>query len=81
VLLYYGESGEPWLRRKLRELQKSAGQGREQPLLARGIYVASPPNPQKERLRTLEALVVREPAAGFDPEALAPFLAAVENGR
>ena len=81
VLLYYGEGGEPWLRRKLRELQKSAGQGREQPLLARGIYVASPPNPQKERFRTLEALVVREPPAGFDPEALAPFLAAVENGR
>jgi hypothetical protein len=81
VLLYYGESGEPWLRRKLRELQKSAGQGREQPLLARGIYVASPPNPQKERLRTLEALVVREPQAGFDAQVLAPFLATVENAR
>lgn len=79
VLLYYGESGEPWLRRKLREIQKSAGQGREQPLLARGIYVASPPSPQKERLRTLEAMVLREPPAGFGPEALATFLAAIEN--
>jgi hypothetical protein len=81
VLVYYGESGEPWLRRKLRELQKSAGQGREQPLLARGIYVAAPPSPQKERFRTLEALVLREPPAGFQPEALAPYLAAIENAR
>jgi len=81
VLLYYGESGEPWLRRKLRELQKIAGQGREQPLLARAIYVASPPGPQKERFRTLEALVVREPAAGFDAQVLTPFLAALQNAR
>jgi hypothetical protein len=81
VLLYYGESGEPWLRRKLREIQKSAGQGREQPMLARGIYLAAPPNPQKERFRTLEALVVREPPAGFEPAVLGPFLAAVQNAR
>jgi len=81
VLLYYGESGEPWLRRKLREIQKSAGQGREQPLRARGIYLASPPNPQKDHFRTLEALVVREPPAGFEPAVLGPFLAAIQNAR
>jgi hypothetical protein len=81
VLLFYGEAGEPWLRRKLRELQKSAGLGREQPLLARGIYVAPPWNPQKERLRTLEAQVLREPPEGFHPEVLVPFLAALESGR
>ena len=83
VILYYGAAGEPWLRRKLRELQKSASLGREQPLRARAIYVAPPQTPQKERLRTLEAQVVREPLAGFDPEILAPFLAtlgALENG-
>jgi hypothetical protein len=81
VLLYYGEAGEPWLRRKLRELQKSAGQGREQPLRARGIYLAPPATPQKERFRTLEALVLREPPEGFDPGVLAPFLAALAGGR
>jgi hypothetical protein len=81
VLLFYGEAGEPWLRRKLRELQKSAGLGREQPLRARGIYVAPPQIPQKERLRTLEAQVLREPTEGFRPEVLAPFLAAIESGR
>lgn len=76
VLLYYGEAGEPWLRRKLRELQKSAGLGREKPLLARGIYAAPPATPQKERLRTLEALVLRGQDS-FTPAALDPFLAEI----
>jgi hypothetical protein len=77
VLLYDGRASEPWLRRKLREIQKSAGQGREKPLLARGIYVAPPGTPRKERFRTLEALVLREPAAGFSPAVLDPFLAEI----
>lgn len=81
VLLYYGEAGEPWLRRKLRELQKSAGLGREKPLLARGIYVAAPLTPQKERLRTLEATVLRELDAGFSAAALDPFLAEIAASR
>jgi hypothetical protein len=77
VLLYDGKASEPWLRRKLREIQKSAGQGREKPLLARGIYLAPPGTPQKERFRTLEATVLREPAAGFSPAVLDPFLAEI----
>ena len=81
MLLFYGEAGEPWLRRKLRELQKSAGLGREKPLLARGIYVGHPPSPQKERFRTLEATVLREPEGGFSADALAPFLAEIAQAR
>jgi hypothetical protein len=77
VLLFQGEASEMWLRRKLREIQKSAGLGRRQPLLAQGLYLAAPQTPQKERFRTLEAHVLREPPAGFSPEVLAPFLAAV----
>jgi hypothetical protein len=81
VLLYYGEAGEPWLRRKLREIQKSAGLGRERPLLARGIYIAPPATPQKERFRTLEALVLHGSAAEFAPADLAPFLAEIARQR
>jgi hypothetical protein len=77
TLLYYGAAGELWLRRKLREVQKSAGLGREKPLLLEGIYIALPPTPQKERFRTLEAQVLREPAGGFSPAVLAPFLAEI----
>jgi hypothetical protein len=81
VLLYYGNASELWLRRKLRELQKSAGLGREKPLLGKAIYVAGPPTPQKERFRTLEAPLLHEPASGFDPAALEPFMTQLQKAR
>ncbi|HEX4963264.1 MAG TPA: hypothetical protein VF173_20710 [Thermoanaerobaculia bacterium] len=74
VLLFQSQASEMWLRRKLREIQKSAGLGRRQPLLAQGLYLAAPQTPQKERFRTLEAQILREPPAGFSPGVLAPFL-------
>ncbi len=77
IVLYYGAGDELWLRRKLRELQKSAALGRERPLLARAIYVGAPVTPQKERFRTHEAMLILEPAGGFDPSLLAPLLGAV----
>jgi hypothetical protein len=76
VLLYYGAGNEVWLRRKLREMQKNAG-ARDQPWLARAIYVAGPITPQKERFRTLEVTILQEPAGGFDPETLDPFMRAM----
>jgi hypothetical protein len=81
VLLFQGQASEMWLRRKLREVQKSAGLGRQSPLLAQGLYLAAPQTPQKERFRTLEALVLREPPDGFSPGTLAPFLEEVVRRR
>jgi hypothetical protein len=81
ILLYYGAGDELWLRRKLRELQKSAALGREGPLLARGIYAGAPATPQKERFRTHEAMLIHEPAGGFDPSVLAPLLDAIAKAR
>jgi hypothetical protein len=79
VLLYYGAGSEMWLRRKLREMQKSAGLGRDKPWLARAIYVAQPATPQKERFRTLEATILHEPSGGFDAEILDPFVRAMNK--
>jgi hypothetical protein len=81
ILLYYGAGDELWLRRKLRELQKSAALAREGPLLARGIYVGGPASPQKDRFRTHEAMLIHEPAAGFDSLVLAPLLDAIAKAR
>jgi hypothetical protein len=81
ILLYYGAGDELWLRRKLRELQKSAALGREGPLLARAIYASAPATPQKERFRTHEAMLIREPAGGFDASVLAPLLDAIAKAR
>ena len=74
VLLYYGAGNELWLRRKLRELQKSAAFGRTKPLRAKAIYVAPPETPQKRRVRTREALVIPQQQT-FDASTLTPFLA------
>lgn len=76
VLLYWGRANELWLRRKLREIQKSAGFGRKAPFRSKVIYVAPPADPAKERLRTREAVVVRE-QDGFSPELLDPFFEAL----
>lgn len=79
LLLYYGTGSELWMRRKLREMQKSAGLGREKPWLAKAIYIAGPPSPQKERFRTLETTILHEPAGGFDPAVLDPFVRAMSK--
>lgn len=80
VLLYYGAGNELWLRRKLREIQKSAGFGRKSPLSAKAVYVAPPEDPRKQRLRTHEALVLQG-GETFDPHSLEPFLAELETHR
>ena len=72
ALVYWGAGGELWLRRMLRELLKSAGLGRDEPLEAKAVYVAPPESPAKDRLRTREALVLR-PEEGAEAD-LKPFL-------
>jgi hypothetical protein len=73
VLLYYGTANELWLRRKLREIQKSAAFGRKAPISGKAILVAPPGSTTKQRLRTHEALVIDQ-QGGFDPAPLRPFL-------
>ncbi|HEV8241356.1 MAG TPA: hypothetical protein VGS57_18465 [Thermoanaerobaculia bacterium] len=81
VLLFHGQASETWLRRKLREVQKGAALRRERTLLGQGVYLGAPQTPAKERFRTLEAEVLREPADGFSAEVLAPFLAEILRRR
>jgi len=78
ALIYYGEGNELWLRRKQRELLKSCGYGRQRKLLASAIYVAPPATPQKERLRSREAVVLRP---DLDPAALDAFLREMRDVR
>jgi hypothetical protein len=73
VLLYYGTANELWLRRKLREIQKSAAFGRKKPITGKAIVVAPPESVTKQRFRTHEALVIDQ-QAGFDPKPLQTFL-------
>jgi len=79
VLMYYGAGNELWLRRKLREVQKSAGLGRERPISAKGIWVAPPDTAQKQRLRTREAVVMNQQER-FSAGPLGPFLSTLGEG-
>ena len=73
ILIHYGAGSEIWLRRKLRELLKSAAYGRTQPFRAVGILVAPPFTPQKKVFKTHEAMLISQ-AEGFQAEPFTPFL-------
>jgi Domain of unknown function (DUF4062) len=77
ALIFYGSANECWLRRKLRELQKSAGYGRSKPAPALGIALIAPRTAEKERFRTHEALVIPQ-FEGFSPEPLRPFVSRLQ---
>ncbi len=78
VLIHYGAAGEIWLRRKLRELLKSAAYGRTEPLRAVGVLVAPPLSTQKKLFQTHEAIVISQ-CEGFKPDALLPFVQRVKQ--
>jgi hypothetical protein len=73
VLLYWGAGNELWMRRKLREVQRSAAYGRAKPMIAKAIYTAPPEAPQKQRVRTREAIVLHQ-GESFSAEVLQPFV-------
>jgi hypothetical protein len=79
VIILYGAANELWLRRKLREIQKSRGYGRTKPQPLVAICLVGPRTPDKEQFRTHEASVI---AAwdGFSLQALGPFVARLKAG-
>ncbi|MCW3122013.1 MAG: hypothetical protein JWQ38_1505, partial [Flavipsychrobacter sp.] len=58
VIIFYGNGSEIWLRTKMRDFMKINGYGRTRPLSFKGVYLASPTSPTKQRFRTLEAEVI-----------------------
>ena len=73
ALILHGTASECWLRRKLRELQKSAGYGRTKPAPVVAISLIPPATPEKERFRTHEAMLIPQ-LTGFSLEPLRPFI-------
>jgi hypothetical protein len=73
LLIIYGKAGELWLRRKLREVQKSAGYGRTKPMPIVAIWLVPPKTADKETFRTHEAMVIQQMDT-VSPESLAPFI-------
>ncbi len=76
VLIFFGSTNEGWVRRKLREVQKSVGYGRTGPLPAVTICCVGTQTSEKERFRTHEAPVLLQPA-NFSSGALQSFIASI----
>lgn len=77
ALILYGSANECWLRRKLRELQKSFGYGRTKPAPLVGISLVPPRTLDKEHFRTHEAMVIPQ-LEGFSPDPLRPFVSGLQ---
>jgi hypothetical protein len=78
AMILYGAGSECWLRRKLRELQKSAGYGRSKPTPPAAILLVAPKTPEKERFRTHEAMVISQ-FDGFSSDPLRPFISRLKS--
>jgi predicted CoA-binding protein len=73
VIIFYGTTNELWVRRKLREIQKSPGYGRTKPAPVVAIVMAPPRSAEKERFRTHDALVIPQ-FEGLAAEPLQEFI-------
>jgi hypothetical protein len=80
VIIYQGAAKDLWLSSKLRDLRKLPGYDGYKPKLAKAIYAGPPASPQKERLKTRQAMVLRE-FQSFSAGVLEPFMAAIQAGR
>ena len=83
ALIFYGSANEMWLRGKLREIKKSAGYGRTQPIRAVGICLIAPKTADKECFLTHEAMLIPQwdgPSADSLKPFLSRLLADVEGG-
>ena len=72
-MIYYGDTRESWVLRKIKELEKAPGLRRNKPIRAQAIYRAPPFDRDKQEFRTL-AVPVLSSGDGCSTDALAPFL-------
>ena len=73
TIIYYGATNALWVQRKLYDLRKAFGLGRQRPFLAKAVLLGLPLNQEKERFRTQDAMVLSV-AQGFSAAALGPFI-------
>ena len=78
ALIFYGSAGEPWLRGKLRELQKCAAYRDAQTSPPTGVCLIAPRTPVKERFRTHQAMLIPQ-WDGIAADALQPFMSQVKS--
>ena len=78
ALIFYGSAGEPWLRGKLRELQKCTAYRETRTPPCTGVCLIAPRTPVKERFRTHQAILIPQ-WDGLAPDALQPFVSRLKG--
>ena len=78
AVVYFGSGDEPWVRKNLDDLEKAYGYGRERDWSAAAVYVAAPPNDQKEDFLTHMVPYVIRNFSSFNPDDLRDFVSALE---
>jgi hypothetical protein len=78
TIIYYGAANELWVQRKLYDLRKAFGLGRQRPFRAKAVLVGAPSNQEKERFRTQDAMVIKAPQ-GLAADTLVLFLGALAS--
>jgi hypothetical protein len=73
VIIYHRSGNELWLHRKVRELRRSAGLGRSEPLLATAVLVA-PPASEQPGWQRLDVARILHQSGPFSPTILQDFL-------
>jgi hypothetical protein len=79
ALVYYGAAPKAWVDIKLRELLKAAGFGRQSPIDVQGVYVGPPDDHRKERYRSHQAAIIRQPQEFSPTPELVAFVGAVKE--
>lgn len=78
VLILYGAANQIWVRRKLAEVQKSAGYGRTKAPPQLAVCLIPPDTPEKARFRTHLAPVIPQ-TGGFSLAPLRSFMEALRD--
>jgi hypothetical protein len=79
ALILFGTTNAVWIRRKLREIQKSVGYGRAEPLSKIAIVHVGSDTMEKEHFRTHEAVVLSQTNGAAVADCLEPFVSQLKT--
>lgn len=80
ALVYYGAAPRAWTDIKLRDLIKSVGYGRENPIENQAVFIAPPHDHRKERYKSHTAKIIHQNEESFTPnDELKEFIEAVQG--
>ena len=81
VLVFYGSAPRAWAEIKLRDVLKATGYGRPAPIGIQGVYIAPPIDHRKDRFKSHNTHIMRQPAEFAASPELDAFVQALKQTR